>query len=116
MPTVEDVELGIWDQTVQDLRVDRWDELIVIAMQDECGLPEQAEPRQAGPSPHSQCLIEIAAKPTRLVGASKLMHNLRLCWQAPPIKIFDEPLERGVVHRASRHGHLRQDGKTTGGP
>ena len=73
MSIMEDIELGIGDQAVHDLRVDEWDKRVVIPMQNQCRLLEFAEPANAGPPYSSQQLIEVALQATRANGTGELV-------------------------------------------
>ena len=75
---VEDVELRVRDQAMHDLRVDQWDKRVVIAMQNQCRLPELAEPEDARPTHPSQHLIEVAEQATRAYAMCELVRQLGL--------------------------------------
>ncbi len=70
---VEDVELRMWDQAMHDLRVDYWNKRIVISMQNQCWLPEFAQPGDAGPTHYSQHLIEVAEHTAQVGCACELL-------------------------------------------
>jgi hypothetical protein len=58
---------------MHELRVDQWDKRVVIAMQNQCRMPELAEPEDAGPPHCSQHLIEVAEQAARAYGTGELV-------------------------------------------
>src|SRR5207302_9629372 len=70
---VEDVELRVRDQAMHDLRVDQGDKRVVIPMQNQCRLPEFAEPEDTGPTHCPQHLIEVAERATKVCGLRELV-------------------------------------------
>src|SRR2546428_668895 len=73
------------DQAMHDLGVDEWDKRIVIPMQNQCRLPELAQPEDAGPTHSSQHLREVAEQATRAYGTCELVRKLGLRAHLSPV-------------------------------
>src|SRR6266852_5322025 len=102
------------DQAVHDLRVDEWDKRVVIPMQNQCRLPEFAEPGDAGPTHYSQQLIEVAERAAKVCGVCELVREFGLCAHLSPVDFSGDLLHIDWVLIASWRGDLRQDRETAG--
>src|SRR5437016_10765301 len=105
---VEDVKLCTRDQALHDLRVDQWDERVVIAMENQGRLPECVEPGDAGPTHCSQHLIEVAKYAAQARGTGALVRQLGLCAHLPPVDVSAVLPHIDRVLVATGPGNLRQ--------
>jgi hypothetical protein len=64
------------DEHLHDLRIDCWNNRIVVTGKNQRWLLLQHEPRETGPTSASHHLIEVAERLIRLHGVSHLAHEL----------------------------------------
>src|SRR5205823_1919440 len=72
MAVVDHVEFRVRDEGGKNFGIDQRDQGIVLAVHDESGLAQPAQPRQAAPAPSVNELIEIAASGRRPDGTPLL--------------------------------------------
>src|SRR5436309_15083198 len=93
---------------MHDLRVDQWDKRVVIPMQNQCRLPEFAQPGDTGPTHSSQHLIVVAERATQARSLCELVCIFGMCAHLPSVDFSGDLLHVDRVLIASWCGDLRQ--------
>ena len=92
MPAAVDVRARVRDAPLHDLRVDRRDDRVVVAGDDQRGLPDQPQHRQRAPAEPGQQLVVVAAvRAVPGAGAQHLGGALRVGAHGAAVELGGDP-------------------------